>query len=101
MGTNAVSKPPYANTSRTIAFSHTLPAIGPSEAIGAGWNIVTAAPARITISSGKIFATVNMLLTRVPCRTPSMLISASKSNQHGQDQKTMPGSLAPGQNSAR
>ena len=101
MGAIADSNPPYAKISSTIAFIHPLADIGPAGPQGAGCMIVTAASAEITISKGRIFASVNTLLTTVPCRAPRALISASTPTSNVRIVKRGHVPFAPGQNSAR
>jgi hypothetical protein len=101
MGASADSNPPKAKINSTIAFIHALAGRGTAAPQGAGWMIVTAAPASTTISKGRIFATVNRLLTAVPWRAPRALISASNPTSNVRIRKRGHGSLAAGQNSAK
>src|SRR5580692_3354618 len=101
MGASAVSNPPYAKTSRTNAFIHAVGGMVAAAPHGAGWRSVSAAPADTTISNGRIFATVNTLLTAVPCRAPRALMSASTPTNNVRIANRGHGAFAAGQNSAR
>src|ERR1019366_4246982 len=82
--------------SRKIAFIHALAGYVPASFHGTGWKSVSAAPADTTINNGKIFATVNTLLTTAPCRAPRVLTSANTQTRRVSMRKRGHGSFARG-----